>query len=392
MQKKHLLIVINSLSQGGAERVVSILLERFNQEMDFHIELVLLENEIAYELPSTVDVTILSKLNNVDSGMKKTLFIPNLAWKLHRHIKLAKPDLVVSFLYRADFVNVLASFFHTIPTIVSERVNASSTYNNSSLNAIINKFLIKTLYPKANMIVNVSEGTKDDLVENFGIKEKKQVVIYNPYDIKKITQLSQADCTLSSAKKDTIVVVSRFRPIKNIAMILRAFSRGEDCHHLVLVGDGSDEEMLHRLVYELNIEDRVTFIGASDNPYKYMANAALYISASRSEGFPNAMVEAMICGCAIISTDCPSGPREILAKEQHHDNQLQSGYEKTEFGILVAVDDEDALVEAMQEMWLDDTMQAYGRKAKERSFDFQLENIFNEYKDTFVRCIEVGRG
>ncbi len=389
LSKKRIAIIINSLSQGGAERVLSILLERFYHDSTFKVELILLEDKIAYAIPKEIKVTLLSSLNNAESNIKKTLYIPILAYKLHRYIQQNNPDLIVSFLYRADYVNILASFFHNVPVIVSERVNASSMYNNQSLNAKINKFLIKKLYPKASMVINVSEGTKQDLVENFGIDAAKQIVICNPYNVEKIQKLSQVSIDFDIPREKTLIAVSRFRKTKNMQMLLQAFSRLEEEAWLVLVGDGEDESLLRRLAGELDIESRVIFAGSQDNPYQYMSKAGIYLSASRSEGFPNAMVEAMICGCAVISTDCPSGPREILSPTSDSGNRLTQGIEYAEFGTLVAVDDVSAMREAMSSLLChDNEREKFAQKAIQRAADFQLEKVYKQYCDAFLSVIE----
>jgi len=390
MSKKHIMIVINSLAQGGAERVASVLMEHYHDNQDFDVELVLLEDDIAYTLPKDVKVSLISGLRKEDSSMKKTLHIPFLAYNLHKIIAKHQPDLVVSFLYRADFVNILASYGHKVPVIVSERVNASSTYNNASLNAKINKFLIKTLYPKASYVINVSEGTKTDLVENFAISAQKQTVIYNPYDIEKIEKLASEDLDITQAREKTLIAVSRFRPIKNIGMILEAVAALPKDIQLVLVGDGSEEDTLKAQAKILGIEERVLFVGAQNNPYKYMSKASVYISSSRSEGFPNALVEAMICGCSVISTDCPSGPREILAPKSA--KSIQSGVEYGEFGLLVAVDDTKALTEGLAKLLSDEALvSTYAQKAKERAFDFHVSTILKQYSETFSHIIHKGR-
>lgn len=392
MIKKSVLIVINSLSQGGAERVVSILLERFYHDSTFDVELVLLEDEIAYKIPKGVKITKLSQLNNHDSSLKKTLSIPFLAYRLYGYIQKREPDLIVSFLFRADFVNVLASYLHQKPVIVSQRVNASSTYNNTTLNAKINKFLIKTLYPKASMVINVSAGTKNDLEENFGIESQKQIVIYNPYNHQKIQQLSKEPIDYVLEKEKTIVAVSRFRPIKNIEMILEAFAKIKNDAKLVLVGDGTQEEVLKNLVKKLKIEKKVIFTGGEDNPYKYCAKSSIYVSASRSEGFPNALVEAMICACAVISTDCPSGPREILSPSSDVKKRVKEGSEYGEFGILVAIDDIASLANVFDTLLEDDVLRdSYRQKALERANDFALEDIYKQYADAFSSLIEEGQ-
>ncbi|HIP44810.1 MAG TPA: glycosyltransferase [Sulfurospirillum arcachonense] len=389
MSKKRILIVANSLAQGGAERVISILLARFYDDSAFDVQLVLLEDTIAYDLPKGVNVTCLSSVKGDASGLKKILYIPWLALKLYKYVKKTNADLVVSFIYRADYVNVLASLFHKKTTIVSARVNASSTYANNSINAKINKALIRFFYKKATMVINVSEGTKQDLVENFAIETEKQIVIYNPYDSEKIQKLSNEPIDFAVDKEKTMVAVSRFRPIKNIAMILRAFASLAEDTKLILVGDGSEEHLLLELADELGIRKRVLFVGGQDNPYKFMSKASIYISSSRSEGFPNAMVEAMICGCSVLSTDCPSGPREILAPTSDITQRMQSGIEYSEFGTLVAVDDTEAMGSALAYILShDDMIKDYVKKSSSRVKDFQLENIYKQYSDTFNAVIE----
>jgi len=388
MSKKYILMVTNSLAQGGAERVLSKLLDHYYHDNAFEVELILLEDVIAYPLPEGLKVTILSSLHAEDSSLKKILALPFLAYKLHSYVRKYKPDLILSFIFRADYVNVLASLLHKRPIMVSQRVNASSTYDNSSLNAKINKFLLKALYPKADMVINVSEGTKADLAENFSVNEEKQIVIYNPYEIEKIRESAKETTLLKLDKERTIVAVSRFRAIKNVAMIIRAFARLNKETNLVLVGDGAQKERLKTLAKSLGIDKRVFFVGGQDNPYKFMSKVALYVSASRSEGFPNALIESMICGCAVISTDCPSGPREILAPQSNFRHLLKQGVEYTEYGTLVAVDDEEALYEALDEMLHNkDRREKQLASACKRINDFRQENIIKAYSQVFEQVI-----
>jgi N-acetylgalactosamine-N,N'-diacetylbacillosaminyl-diphospho-undecaprenol 4-alpha-N-acetylgalactosaminyltransferase len=389
MSKKKIVFVINSLSQGGAERVLSILIDHFSDTFD--ITLVLLEDEITYPLPKGLDIVILSKFNNSDSGLKKTLFIPIFAWRLRRVVKTKQPDLLLSFLFRADFVNMLASMLHKKPALISARVNTSSTYADDTIQSRINKFLVRILYPKAKKIISVSEGTKVDLIENFNIPEDRHEVIYNPYDIEKIRKLSQEPVDLRLRREKTIVVLSRFRPIKNIGMIIQAFAGMKEEANLLIVGEGQEAPKLHNLAEELGVADNVHFVGAKENPYPYLALSDIYVSASRSEGFPNAMVEAMICGCAIVSTDCPSGPREILAPESDLRNRLKKGREYAEYGVLVALDDVDAMREVLINLLESEALcNSYSKKALQRAADFRIEYVCRRYEE--VMCDAIAEG
>ncbi len=386
MKKRKIVFLINSLGLGGAERVVSLLLGNIKNHHNLEFELILLEDEIFYNLPKDIKVTTLSKLTWKDSALKRTLYIPILAYRLKRYIKQNSIDFVLSFIYRSDFVNIIASFLTNHKVALSNRVNASSTYSDNSPTSKINNFLIKVLYPKAPLIINVSHGLKNDLTKNYSVKDEKQKVIYNPYDIQKIEKLSNEPLDINLARDKTIVVASRLDPIKNIPMIIRVFAKFQEPLKLVIVGDGSDTSELKALVSKLGIEKKVIFAGLQNNPYKYMKNSAIYISASNSEGFPNALVEAMICRCAVISTDCKSGPREILAPSSDFMYELKRGVEHTKYGILTAVNDEEALYEAIKFLINNqDAQKSLSTSGYKRSLDFELSIITQAYIDAIKK-------
>jgi N-acetylgalactosamine-N,N'-diacetylbacillosaminyl-diphospho-undecaprenol 4-alpha-N-acetylgalactosaminyltransferase len=382
LKKKKIVFLINSLGLGGAERVVSLLLEKMKNHPELEFELILLENEIFYDLPQDIKVTILSKLTWKDSALKRTLYIPILSYRLKQYIKQNSVDFVLSFIYRSDFVNVIASFLTDCKFGLSNRVNASSTYADNKLPSKINNFLIKTLYPKAPLVINVSHGLKNDLKKNYNVQEAKQKVIYNPYDIQKIEKLSLEPLEYKLDRDNTIVVASRLDPIKNIPMILRTFAKFQEPLKLVIIGDGADINELKALSRELGVDKRVIFTGLQNNPYKYMRNSAIYISASNSEGFPNALVEAMICRCTVISTDCKSGPREILAPSSDFTYELEKGVEYAKYGLLTAINDEDALENALK-FYLEnrDKQHAYSELGYKRAQDFDLSIVTQTYID-----------
>ena len=164
MQK--IAILINSLGGGGAERVVSTLLNELCFEYECY--LILLENNIDYPLDNRINVICLNEDVNL-SGVKKLIRLPFLAFKLAKIIKKFGFNQVTSFLYRANYINILSSFFAKHRVVISERIAPTAMYRKNSLEDLISKILLKTLYKKADLIISVSKVIEFDLIENFNI-------------------------------------------------------------------------------------------------------------------------------------------------------------------------------------------------------------------------------
>jgi N-acetylgalactosamine-N,N'-diacetylbacillosaminyl-diphospho-undecaprenol 4-alpha-N-acetylgalactosaminyltransferase len=151
---------------------------------------------------------------------------------------------------------------------------------------------------------------------------------------------------------------------------------------LVLVGDGPHKEYLKGLAKTQGVDARVVFVGRQENPFSYVAQADAFVMASRSEGFPNVLAEALLCGVPAIAGDCTSGPREILAPESDQDHQLQidDGVEWASIGALVAVGDVNAFAQAIQTL-IDnpDKAEHYRQVGRSRGLDFKQETITAEY-------------
>ncbi len=383
MKKKKIAFLVNSLGTGGAERVASVLLNHLAKQQEYTFELILLEDEHFYTIPDSIKITTLSKLTWSDSPLKRTAYIPIYAYRLSRYIKQNDISFVLSFIYRSDFVNVLASMFSKHTFSLSNHVNASTTYGDNSIASKINNFLIKKLYPKAPLVINVSNGVQDDLYKNYNIPLEKQTVIYNPYNIKDIKEKSLEEIDFDTDRTKTIVVASRLDSVKNVNQILDALSTLNRDFKLIILGKGSQSQALKDQAKKLGISQNVIFTGRQNNPYKYFKNAAIYISASSSEGFPMALVEAMICQCAVISSDCKSGPREILSPETKFSDILKEGIEYAPYGLLFAVDDTKSLAEAIN-FYLDNPKecQYYSKQGHKRALEFDISIIANKYIKT----------
>jgi N-acetylgalactosamine-N,N'-diacetylbacillosaminyl-diphospho-undecaprenol 4-alpha-N-acetylgalactosaminyltransferase len=379
---KKAVFFINSLAGGGAERVVSTLINNLVNKYDCYI--ILLENTISYDIDNRIKVIHLnSKLN---SGFLKFISLFFLAFKLSKIIKQYQFNMVISFLARANYINILSNTFTKHKVIISERIAPSSMYADNSLTAKINKFLISHLYNKADNIISVSKAIKQDLINNFNISIM-QNVIYNPYNLSNIETLSTQKLDKDIQEK-SIITVGSLCTRKNHSLLLNSFANISDKDYkLYILGIGEELDNLKNLTQELHIENRVVFLGFDANPYKYLFKCDIFVLTSNSEGFPNVLVEALSCGLPVIATDCLSGPREIIAPNTDYTKQLQDDIELAEYGILTPIYHIEQLTRTINVMISDEELKKnYKDKAKSRANDFNIDEIITQYEQ--VICAE----
>lgn len=381
---KKIVVLINSLDGGGAERVVCTLLNNLVEKYECH--LILMENKISYVLDKRINIISLNEKSN-QNGIIKLLRLPIISYKLSKVIKNYNFSQIVSFLYRANYVNILTKYLSNHKCIISERIAASSMYEDNSFSSRISKLLIKNLYNKANKIISVSKAIENDLIENFGVTID-QKVIYNPYDIEKIEQLSSEKVSYEINRDKSIITVGTLGKRKNHSLLINAFSKIEDKEYkLYILGKGEEEPNLKNLVNKLRLNERVIFLGFDNNPYKYLSKCGLFVLSSNSEGFPNVLAEAMVCGCCVISTDCLSGPREILAPDSNVNFQLKNNIELSHYGILTPVKNLEKMKESMNLIIGDENLREnYKYKVKQRTNDFRIEEIIRQYEE--IICVE----
>ncbi len=190
-------------------------------------------------------------------------------------------------------------------------VNMSWGYRLLKRLRIKKYFQIKKEY-KNKKIIAVSHGVKIDLLKFLRIKASKIEVIYDPYDIKKIQNLANMPVDIEN---EYIVHVGAFDKIKRHDILIKAFSLLESNLHLYLIGEGKEKEKIQNLVREFSLEKRVHFLGWQSNPYPYIKQAKLTVLSSQSEALPRVIIESLIIGTTVVSTDCKFGPSEILGKE-----------------------------------------------------------------------------
>lgn len=376
MDVKKIVILINSLESGGAERVVSNLLNVWVKEYDCY--LILIHNYKFYELDERIKIISLDEPKEISSFVK-LLRLPILAYKLSKIIQKNKFDKIVSFLTRANYINVLSNILIKHQTIINERAMPSLQYQYG-LNGKINRFLIKSLYSKADLCLSNSYGNMKDLKDNFNVS--KLSYIHNPFSLDKIEIMSKDKIEIEK-KRFTFVTVGRLDNGKNHRLIIDAI---KDINaDLWIIGGGELREDLQAYIKKLNIDDKVYLLGKKENPFAYISKADCFVFSSNHEGFPNVLVEALACVLPIISTDCQSGPREILAPNSDVSFQLKDNIEFGKYGILTPIKNIEKLKETINLMINDEILRKnYKEKAKQRAENFKIEEIIKQYEKVFI--------
>jgi glycosyltransferase involved in cell wall biosynthesis len=371
---KKLMIVIHSLSGGGAERVLINLLKGLDNG-EFSTTLVLYENIFDYPLPEGIELEILNigasrNVFRLTAGF--LLKIKALAGLMRRR----RPDVIFSLLSSTNVTVLLAKLasLTRCRTVISEHTYPSVNLANETYGRVTKMFM-KALYPKADKTVAVSAGIKDDLVRNFGVKEEAVTVIPNPVDILEIERLSTEEAEHPWFVKGEPVVISigRLTKQKGYPYLVKAFSMARKSRRcrLLIVGEGEDREELVRMRKEMELEDEIDFLGFQVNPFKYMARSSLFVMASLYEGFPNVLLEALALGLPVISTDCPSGPAEIIENGKN--------------GLLVPVGEPEAMARAIVTVLADEELRrSLAGEARARARCFGLEAAVEAYRMIFL--------
>jgi N-acetylgalactosamine-N,N'-diacetylbacillosaminyl-diphospho-undecaprenol 4-alpha-N-acetylgalactosaminyltransferase len=385
-------ILINSLAGGGAEKVVlTVLTELIKRE--HHMLLICLERNLFYEIPDHMNVIYLSQETGHEYGIKKIFNLPRLAMKLKRIIKKYHIDVVQSHLFRANYVNILARLSGSDHIVQIVNTGSITTKYGSGLQGKVNLLLIKWLYPYADLIITKSKGMIAELDQQFCFNVPKKV-IYNP-SLRPLIESQQKEPFSSNefqfqANRRYIITMSRLHPCKHLDILMNAFESIANQlidTDLVILGEGEERRNLDQLIHNLQLNHRIFLLGHVNNPYKYLARSALFVLTSSNEGFPNSLIEAMICKLPVISTDCVSGPREILAPDTDENQHIQNTIEYAPYGVLVPVNNKPLLSKAISDMLGDSsTCKFYADKGYERACMFSKDHIIDEYEKTIMGC------
>jgi glycosyltransferase involved in cell wall biosynthesis len=353
-------IYLTSMTMGGAERVARNLCKGI-VDRGYEVDLVLVEatGELLNDVPDAVSV-----INLNASRVLRSLH------PLREYLSSREPDILYSMMTEPNVVAVLA---HRLAMVDSRLILSEHNMLSRSSESVKDQFArvgAWTLYPLADDIVAVSEGVHDDLVANTRLDPADVSVIYNPVDIESIREQAAEPVNhewLTDDSLDLIISGGRHEPQKGFGTLLDALSRiDEQDVRLVLFGTGPERESLRVHAEALGIDDRVSFPGFVENPFAYMASADVFVLSSEYEGFGLVLIEALACGCPVVSTDCESGPAEILKDGT--------------YGPLVPVGDARALADAITAT-LEDPLGS--DTLRERADDFNIESSVAQYDSLF---------
>lgn len=373
--RKRALFLINSLAGGGAERVMCTLLRHSETERDeFDITLALLDKEPAANTPP--DWVNIRQLDCRFSLARSVMEVGKLFADL-------KPDVSVSFLTRANICNVLNA---RGPCIISERADTATHFGRGPKGSV-SRALVRALYPRATKIIAVSEGVAAGLRDTFGVPGEKLVAIANPVDAAAI-EAKAAATSAFDAGGPYILAAGRMVPSKCFDVLIRAYAASGIAAKLVIAGDGELRPMLEATVKECGVEGRVLMPGFIANPYPLMRKAEFFVLSSKSEGFPNALVESMALGLPVIATNAPSGPSQILAEATR---ESITDLTFAPHGVLTPVGSVERLAEAMRAMQDPEMRRSYGERAAVRARSFGATASKDEYWGVIRSAIEAGR-
>jgi len=263
---------------------------------------------------------------------------------LVRYLREERPVV----LFSADtYLNLIALWAKrlagiSVHTVISERVHLSSHLRDGAKRRKWRwRFIVPLLrrtYPEADRIIAVSHGVADDLRALAGLPPELVTTVYNPVVDSELANKADASIDhpwFKPGAPPVIIAVGRLTEQKDFPTLLRAFSqvRAQRQARLLLLGEGEMRGKLEALARELGIDRDVSLSGFTNNPFAYMARAAVFVLSSAYEGLPGVLIQALACGCPVVSTDCPSGAAEIL--------------ENGQYGRLVPVGDPAAMAQAI---------------------------------------------
>jgi len=345
MKKRRIVFIIHALNIGGAERVIVSLLNHLDRQQ-YELHLIAFHAQGAFAKEIAKDVTV------HDLGVKSAT--KGLIPLLYRLYEL-QPTIIFSGI---GYLNALLSLHipwmrwflpHSTRWIARETSIVSLIIQKERFTPIF-EWLYGHTYHHFDTIITQSAYMCQDLQTHYALPEEKMVTINNPVDMVRIHRLAQAPLAYRfDPQKINLLAVGALRRVKRFDYLIEAMCHLDERYILTVVGGGSEDASLKRLVAEYGLENRVFFEGHQPNPYPYMRGADVLLLSSEYEGFPNVILEANSCGLPVIAFGCAGGTVEIIREGIN--------------GVIVPCQSLMALVEAIRafraESYSEEALRAY---------------------------------
>ena len=372
--------LIPSLEKGGIERSLSRISKGL---IDRGWEVIMLTSEVSKEGKTYFENSV--KFITVSTPFKKQnsiifQFLKNLIlfFKFKKIINNNEVDLVLAAKNLPMAVLLKKYSKSKFKLFLREAVHpfAAAKNQRSYINSKFVIFLKKKLYPSADKIIAISEGVKKSLIEKLKLPSSKIEVIYNPAGDNRIIELSKEKVENNYFSNNfNIINIGRLTKQKDHITLLKAMKlvlKKIQCN-LLIIGDGSERKNIYKFIKDNDLENNVNLLGYKSNPWKYLSRSDLFVLSSIWEGFGNVIVESMILGVPVISSDCNSGPSEILVDGK--------------YGDLFEIRDYNKLSELILKEYNSRESKSKLDLIAKRSNNFSINEISRRYAESFEKLL-----
>lgn len=301
----NIAMILPYLKAGGTERQAAYIVN-FLQRKGHNVDTISVENLDFFEQYFHTPIHYLNSRNSIPLLLSNIQSVISL-------VKSKNTDVLISRAWSTNLLCSLVSLFTGVPNVLFLSASLDMSHHN-----FIKKIIYRFVLRKADHIISVSDATKQNCMKWFRVEEKRISVIHNGVDIKNIQKLSKEKLEFpNQALNETdkkLVFVGRLIHRKGLDLLLKAIKQlnKDYSFKLIVVGKGALVNHYKQMCKDFNIESNVLFLGEKKNPFPYLNLGDIFILPSRSEGFPNVLLEAMAMQKTVIAANCKNGPNEII--------------------------------------------------------------------------------